>query len=36
MRLIHLALVPFLALAACTNPEGGFNGGLLGDSSELG
>jgi peptidoglycan-associated lipoprotein len=33
MRLIHLAFVPFLALAACTNPEGGFNGGLLGDSS---
>ncbi|MDE0751625.1 MAG: peptidoglycan-associated lipoprotein Pal [Planktomarina sp.] len=33
MRLIHLAFVPFLALVACTDPEGGFNGGLLGDSS---
>ena len=33
MRLIHLALVPFLALAACTNSEGGLNGGLIGDSS---
>ena len=29
MRVIYLALVPFLALAACSNPGGGFGGGAL-------
>ena len=33
MRVIYLALVPFLALAACSNPGGGFGGGPLGGGS---
>jgi peptidoglycan-associated lipoprotein len=33
MRVIYLALIPFLALAACSNPGGGFGGGPLGGGS---
>ena len=33
MRVIYLALIPFLALAACSNPGGGFDGGPLGGGS---